>query len=979
MRPIFQQWYRRHKVLCWVSAGIFTLYTLTGFVIAPLIVDHILRNKVAERIDRRIEVQSVRTNPFAFSLRFKALSVSDRNDGPFVQVGDMYVNVDPLFSLFKWGVVIKSVEIGDPRVSIARFTDGRFNFSDMIPPEGTNSENADANPTKPIRWVLTAFKLTGGQIRFSDALQSQPFESTLSELDIRIDRLDTDPEAVAAAYQMRVRSEMDERVAISGTVDLFPLEISTDLRLDDLAIAKYAVYFRERVRAAVGDGRIGVQAALTWSGKAKSLDDMRFTLSNLKLASNQGQPLVAVPQFAVTGASIDFDRRSVQLGRITTRDGQVDVGIDPGGQMNLAAAFAPPAGDPPAQAAPESPTSDGAAWEVRVPEFALENYTVRYQDQQTEPAAGMTVQQLGVNAAGLSNQKDQLGKVQIQFGWADQGNVVLGGRVGLVPLKAEMAVQVQGLDVRPVQPYLDRHLQLVVTKGFLDSKGDLQIEARNAEAPEVHYTGQVALNQFKSVDRLTTSDFLNWKSLYLNGVDFALEPFKLMVNEVALTDFYNRLTINKDGSSNLAMVMGGEKPVQPQQGGASPTPPAAKESGAKRVESEIKVATVTLQGGRVDFNDFFVKPNVQLPMAQIGGRVSGLDAISTHKADVLLKGMVGGKVPMEIKGKINPLIEKPFVDITIGLKGVELSPFTPYSGKYLGYKLDKGHLSLDLTYRVADNKLDGRNKVVLNQLTLGETVESPEATKLPVKLALALLKDRNGTIDLDLPVSGDLDDPEVSIGGIVAKMFVNLIVGVVTSPFKALGAIFGGGEELAYFDFESGESRIPDGKSEKLDTLAKILYERPGLRLEIQGQVQPEGDIDGLRRLRFETQLKAAKLKKTVARGKKAVPLEQIELTREEREDYVKNAYAVATFPKPRDEKGALKKLTPAEMEKLLYTAIEITPDDLRLLAHQRASAAKDYLVHQGKVEVGRIFIVEPEVESDDAEQMQRRVKFNLI
>lgn len=184
---------------------------------------------------------------------------------------------------------------------------------------------------------------------------------------------------------------------------------------------------------------------------------------------------------------------------------------------------------------------------------------------------------------------------------------------------------------------------------------------------------------------------------------------------------------------------------------------------------------------------------------------------------------------------------------------------------------------------------------------------------------------------------------------------------------------------MAYLDFDSGQSVIPNDNRGKLDTLAKILYERPGLNLEIQGQVHPKEDIDGLRRVRFDEQLKSAKLKTMVARGKKAVPLGQIQLTLEERHKLVKKAYQTAPFPKPRDEKGKLKKLGPEEMEKLLFTAIEITNDDLRLLAHQRASAAKEYLANQGKVEVQRLYIIEPDIEkSAPKEERLSRVKFNL-
>ncbi|MEJ2158831.1 MAG: DUF748 domain-containing protein, partial [Desulfobacteraceae bacterium] len=343
---------------------------------------------------------------------------------------------------------------------------------------------------------------------------------------------------------------------------------------------------------------------------------------------------------------------------------------------------------------------------------------VRYRDRQTEPDADMTVHRIHVDAKGLSNQKDAKGAVKVDLNWAEQGTLALSGEVGLVPLQADMAMKAQALDVRPVQPYINRHLQLVVTKGLLASEGRLKLLPHEADSLDIQYSGQVAMNQFKSVDKPKAADFLNWKSLYLKGVELGTMPFRLTVHEAALTDFYNRLIINADGTSNLAMIMGSTKPSAARESSDSGAPPKTGKREEKERQANIKINTVTLQGGKVDFSDLYVKPHVRLPMSQIGGRVSGLDAIRTHKADVLLKGMVGGNVPMEIKGAINPLIEKPFVDLTIGLKGVDLSPFTPYSGKYLGYKMDKGQLSLDLAYRVADNKLTGKNKV-----------SSPERTK----------------------------------------------------------------------------------------------------------------------------------------------------------------------------------------------------------------------------------------------------------
>jgi hypothetical protein len=250
-------------------------------------------------------------------------------------------------------------------------------------------------------------------------------------------------------------------------------------------------------------------------------------------------------------------------------------------------------------------------------------------------------------------------------------------------------------------------------------------------------------------------------------------------------------------------------------------------------------------------------------------------------------------------------------------------------------------------------------------------VPSPSATKLPIKLAIALLKDRNGNIDLDLPVKGDLDDPEFSIGGIVFKMLGNLILEIVTSPFKILGALFGGGEELSQIDFDPGVAELSAENGTRLDGLAKILFERPGLNLEIQGRFSNEDDSEGLRIARFDRQLKAARLKSMLAAGQRAVPLEDITISDQEREQLVRKAYATADFPKPRDDKGQEKLLPPEEMEKMLYTAIEITDDDLRQLAHQRALAAKTHLLGTGKVPAERLFILEVDAGN-------RQVKFSL-
>ena len=980
MSQTLQTWYGRHKVLVWIITGLALCYTLAGFVVTPMVVQHLLKNKVSRLIDRKIDVRSVYANPYTFSMRLSDLSVTERDGSAFMDVKELSFNVQPVASLFQWGMVVKTVSIKKPGIRIIRTAIDQFNFSDMLTtgPEKNPVDSAEAK--KPLRLILSQFDLEQGSVDYIDTAGAAPFQSTLSSITFALNHLDTEADAGPTLIELSARSEAEEKIQASGQVDIAPLNVIVKLNLENLQIAKYAPYYGPMINARISEGALGVQASIHWSAGKQLFGDILATITRLAVTPrDSGQALIRIPEFKVDGAEVDLKQQTIQLGRVTSRNGEVHAARNDRGEIDLLAAFSPQTTDH--QGVPETSRDNAPAntpgWLVNMPELNIEGYSIHFRDEQVSPPAQLGLSDIALSASALTTQKNSQGTAALNLNWADQGNLSVQGQFGLMPLQAALDVKAQDLDIRPLQPYINDYARLVVTQGTIDTKGRLQVVAHDTDL-DLRYNGQAALNGFQSVDTKQTGDFLKWKSLFLDGLELNTAPFGLLINEVALTDFFSRLIIFEDGSSNLQAISGRENKGDAVQTAAQKTKPEPTDPSADTAPN-IRINTITLQGGKVDFSDLFIKPNVRLPMTAMGGRISGLDAIKTHRADVLLRGMVNGNVPMEIKGQFNPFIEKPYIDLSLDFVGIDLSPFTPYSGKYLGYKLDKGQLSLKLAYLVADNKLTGQNKVLLNQLTLGETIASPKATKLPIKLALALLKDRKGNIDLDLPVSGNLDDPEFSIGGIVVKMFVNLIVNIVTSPFKMLGALFGGGEDLAYLDFEPGQGELPAKGTAKLDTLAKILFERPGLNLEIQGEVNPAKDMDGLRRIRFEQELVSTQINAGMAKGQKAVPLKAIVLTPAERESLILEAYAAAQFPKPRDDKGQLKTLSPAEMEKLLYTAIALSNDDLRLLAHQRAAAAKRYLVQTAKVQTDRLFVIEPKVEAESQkETLQARVQFYL-
>jgi hypothetical protein len=286
---------------------------------------------------------------------------------------------------------------------------------------------------------------------------------------------------------------------------------------------------------------------------------------------------------------------------------------------------------------------------------------------------------------------------------------------------------------------------------------------------------------------------------------------------------------------------------------------------------------------------------------------------------------------------------------------------TPYSGKYVGYTIEKGKLNLNLKYLIVKKKLDSQNDIFIDQFNFGEKVESPKATKLPVKLAVALLKDRRGEIKLDIPVSGSLDDPKFSIWGIILKVIVNLVTKAATSPFSLLGAMVGGGgEELSYVEFDYGSASITEPNLKKLSTLAKALQDRPALKVDVEGHVDMERDREGLKQYLFQRKLKTQKLNEIIKKGGAAIPIDEVKIEPSEYEKYLKMAYKEEKFPKPRNIVGMAKDLPAPEMEKLMLTHIEVKEGDLRSLASQRGMQVKEAILKSGQVEPERIFMIEP-------------------
>jgi hypothetical protein len=489
-------------------------------------------------------------------------------------------------------------------------------------------------------------------------------------------------------------------------------------------------------------------------------------------------------------------------------------------------------------------------------------------------------------------------------------------------------------------------------------------------------------------DAATARPLLNWKSLSLRGIELAIAPgvaTRFGVESTALSDFFARVVLDENGRLNIQDVarpgVAASAPPAPASGAPAPQPRVAPVAAASAALSAVSATggarpvvtfgPIVVVNGRVVYNDLFVKPNYSANLSELSGRLAAFSSEPPapgqppQLADIELRGRVEGTATLDIAGKVNPLAKPLAVDLKAKVRDLELPPLSPYAIKYSGYGIERGKLSVDLAYVVQpDGQLTASNKIVLNQLAFGDKVEGSSAN-LPVKLAVALLADQHGVIDLDLPVSGSINDPEFSLGGVIWKAISNLIVKAVTAPFHLLASAFGGsGEELSRVEFAPGSATLDATAQESLDKVAKALVDRPALSLTVTGESRLDSERDAWKKERLRQFVRAEKRRQAIAGGADASAA--ITVSDEEYPALLKEVYRRADIVKPKNVVGLTKDLPPAEMEQILLANMVVADDAMQQLAVRRGVVVRDYLATKD-VAIGRLFLGAPKVASEES------------
>ena len=781
-----------------------------------------------------------------------------------------------------------------------------------------------------------------------------------------------------------LETDRNETVTVNGHFLLKPFTLDLKTEVRNIDVGAYAAYYQDIYSGPLG-GRLGVQLKLAVNPEHPLLiSDGHSTWQDAYMAFNKDEGL-GFALVDLSNLSFDLQKNRLEIGSALYQNGRVNFSRSHEGHWSFLSRNFPILAkltETPDEKSEAEQAQRGPAFSYRIGELSIINSAFEVSDYLPATAAKLEARDFNLRFQNLAAPERVESPFTLSTTFQNKGRIEIKGTASLADQSIRLDSRLKMIPLTAFAPYLAEQANLALADGMLDAQLKSTVDAGSGSL-KIAFSGDIGISRFHLLDGLHREDLLKWDSLQLAGIDAQVAPLAVTVESITLSDYFAKVLIDEQTRLNLveAFRKPGASPVA--EGAATATQQASATAPAEATAQaaaspDIRIDTVTLQGGQVDFTDRSLPRPFHADMRELGGSIKGLSSAADARASVDLRGSLRNQSPLAISGELNPLADKLFLDLKLSFNDIELSPLSPYSGTYVGYLIKKGKLNLALEYFLENGKLTAKNQVFLDQFTFGDKVESEKATSLPVKLAVALLKDRNGEIHLDIPVTGNLDDPQFSIAGVVLTIIKNLVVKAATSPFALLGALAGeGGEDFSSVSFEYGSSRLSPDEKSKLQHMAQALAERPGLEVEVSGFIDPEQDAEGYRREQLSMQVKRLKYLDLVKEGKlpEGTSEEDVTVPDKEYADYLWEVYREADFPKPSNFIGLTKKLPASEMEKLIYTNTTVTGNDLADLAQARALAVQNFLVEEGQLAQERIFLQESDITAVPDKELHSRAR----
>lgn len=891
------------------------LYLLCGFLLLPWLVQSQLPPLLKEKYNLNLSIEKIAFNPLSYEVHIENIALKNNAQENVIALKHLYVDYAPS-ALFKKEIIINTFLLEEPSILLSLDVNGTLNLLTLFSAFMEPSKDAPTpNSNENLPFSVKHFEIKSAKGKFTDFRPSTPFVFEFGPMHYAINNLSFDKDDLSI-HALKLALQNQDRITLASSVTFDPLKVHGQLNIEHLPLSSFWSYFLSTIPAILTQGELTASLPFSLDLSKEipyfSIEKGSFTLEHIAF-SHANQPLIALDALSLDGIDIAWPEARVTLGSLKLSKPSVSMSLEKGYELNLVKLFTPKN----EQKQPPKNTEKSTPWHVTLKTLAIEEGFVDIVDKNAKNAK-TTLSNIALTLENISTDTNQSISYALSSRIDKTSTLSLKGTFAPALQKIETLLKADTLPLIKLQPYLEAFTPLSLTKGTVSTNATLALSFKGPLA--LLFKGDITLDSLNINDTAKKS-LVAWDKLLLNEVVFNTSPSLLHVKKITLNKPYVNLDIRKDKSTNFTNLV----KSSPQAN--------SKASTQKEEEMEIRIGDVTLKNGSANFKDASLPIPFATLIHNLNGTFSTLDTKNSKPSVLKLEGKVDKYGYAKISGSLLPFDFKDRANLKILFKNIDMPSLTPYSGKFIGYAIQKGKLSMDLSYKIKKGLMEGDNKINLDSLTLGEKIESEEATNLPLGLAIAILKDSKGQIDIDLPVSGDLNDPDFKYGALVWKAIGNLLGSIITSPFNLIGSLLGiETETLKSIDFAAGEFELIVSEEEKMEQYKQILEKKLELKLSITPSFNETLDTKGLQENAVDAKIEA--MTKNLKQGEDTYSkaLKELLIQRSSKEVYTT---LIDALEEQKLERGAINEALRAK----IATTFSITPEDLERLATKRADA----------------------------------------
>ncbi|MFN2327331.1 MAG: DUF748 domain-containing protein [Chromatocurvus sp.] len=951
-----------------IFAAVYLTYLAVCLMILLPAMNVLAPRLVAQNTGRTLSSELILFNPFTLAVEMRGVALNAKTDSEpaLIRFDRAQVNLSTS-SLWNPGIVLDEILLHGLVVNIRQLETSDFNFSDMLADEASEdaTPSEDEAPGELPAFTVRLVDFQADRLEFADETRTPAYRTYIDDLVFTVSDLSTVREA-GSPFRLSVLTQHGGRLDWRGQASLATQESAGEIQLEDIDLRPAYRYFAPQLAFIVESAMLDISGryAASWRDTpAFRLENGKLELRALNLLPEDSKSLpdtsIELDAVLINGIEINSEERRVNIEDLGI-DALAVAGFSEEETHSLLPMFAgmdeaPKAsGDNgAAQTAMdlESPVADDP-WQLSLQHLSSTNSRLRWRSDYTTPEL-IHLSPVQIDLRDLSWPAQGASAVELSLRANDRSEISVAGSLDIGSGSGTLDYQLADQPLSWFNPLIAQFLRATIDEGTIQIDGNVTLTT--FEPADLDLTTKVDNFALTIFGRDTSA--LSWRSLTVPDAKVNLQARTAAVGKVTLDGYQGSLHILPDGRLNAQMAL----PESDMAEDSAPTPagdsPAENTAANTPEDSDIsdwaiQAAGLQLTDARIDFEDESLPIAFHTLIEQLEGTIGSLDSTRPDKpTELVLNGSVDGYAPVTIDGEVAPFAETTALKVNARFRGVDIANLTPYSGTYAGYAIDSGTLNLDLAYSLVGDRLRGDNRMVISQMVLGEQVESERAVDLPLRLALALLTDTRGVIDLEVPITGNIESPEFSLGKIIGRALRNILTKTVTAPFRFLANLVGSGENLQEMAFAPGSAILEGDTRSKLNSLADALEQRPALSVLVRGSIDPQADVRVLQEQALEQQLLADGLTADALASRNA-----------EWEAALRARYAavhddVSAGQQPEDAAPETEEPSTDAMRETVLAAIRISRQTLEALVRARAAEVKRYLVNEGGIAADRLTV----------------------